>query len=255
VQTDTTADTFAGIYAGAQTFAFLPYQFLMSVTFILFPMLARAQAEGDAKAVRSFTMEGVRLAMVLTAIITGTVSGLAPWVLRLAYPESMWPGGETLRILCLGMGAFSVLGVTCSALTSLGHARDSAALTGVGVALVAGGCAFFVPNVERGLPMLTTTATVTAVSLTLTALVGAARLRIVAGGFVAWKTLVRALMALGASVVVGSRLPWMGKVGTLAESALVVGVGLAVLIGLGEVGKADLARILAVVGRRAKPST
>jgi hypothetical protein len=47
----------------------------------------------------------------------------------------------------------------------------------------------------------------------------------------------------------------MGQVGTLAESALVVGVGLAVLIGLGEVGKADLARILAVVGRRAKPST
>ena len=33
------------IYKECQTFAFLPYQLLFSVTLILFPMLARAQAE------------------------------------------------------------------------------------------------------------------------------------------------------------------------------------------------------------------
>jgi stage V sporulation protein B len=244
------ADTLAGIYAGAQTFAFLPYQFLMSVTFILFPMLARAQATGDRAEVRSFAMGGVRLAMLLTALITGTVAGLAPHVLRVAYPAGMWSGGEALRVLCLGMGSFSILGVTCAALTSLGRALESALLTAMGVALIAAGCVIFVPRASYGLPMLTTTAAVTASALTLTVIAGGARLHAVAGGFVAPLTLLRVLAALAACVVAGSRMPWIGKAGTVLEAALVVGVGLAVLVAFGEVGRADLARIAAVAGRR-----
>jgi stage V sporulation protein B len=246
------ADTLAGIYAGAQTFAFLPYQLLMSVTFILFPMVARAQAEEDRGAVRSYTMAGVRLAMVLTALITGTVAGLAPHVLRVAYPAGMWPGGETLRILALGMGAFSVLGITCAALTGLGRAVDSAALTGVGVALIATGCSVFVPRAELGLPMLTTTATATALALTATTIVGGLRLRAVAGGFVAPLTLLRVLAALATCVLLGAQLPWIGKVGTVVEGAVVAAVGLLVLIVTGEVGREDLARLKAVVSRRRK---
>ncbi len=248
--TDQAADTLTGIYSGAQQFSFLPYQFLMSVTFVLFPMLARAQADGDAAAVRSYAMGGVRLAMVLTALITGTVSGLAPHVLRVALPASMVAGGEALRILSLGMGAFSILGITCSALTSLGRAVDSAALTGLGVVLIAGGCSIFVPHVGFGPPMLATTATATAVALTLTAIAGGLRLRAVAGGFVAPRTLVRVLAALATCVAVGSQLPWLGKVGTVLEGALVAGLGLGVLIATGEVGRADLARVMAVAGRR-----
>jgi stage V sporulation protein B len=244
------ADALAGIYAGAQTFAFLPYQFLMLVTLILFPMLARAQAEGDHARVRSFAMGGVRIAMLLTALITGTVAGLAPHVLRVAYPPGMWAGGEALRILSLGMGAFSVLGVTCAALTSLGRAIDSALLTGVGVTLIATGCSLFVPHAEVGLPMLTTTASATATALTLTAIAGAIRLRAVVGGFVAPLTLLRALAALAACVLAGSRLPWIGKAGTVLESIAVAGLGLVVLVVTGEVGKEDLARVMAVVGKR-----
>jgi stage V sporulation protein B len=222
----------------------------MSVTFVLFPMLARAEAEGDRDAVRSYTIAGVRLALVLTVLITGTVAGLAPYVLRVAYPEPMWRGGETLRILCLGMGAFSVLGVTSAALTSLGRAVESAALTGLGVTLIASGCEVFVPSAELGLPMLTTTATATACALTLTASVGAIRLRSVAGGFVAPLTLVRSLVALVVCVALGSKLPWIGKAGTVVEAAAVFAAGLAVLVLLREVGRADLDRVLAILGRR-----
>ncbi len=250
VASDEAADTLTGIYSGAQQFSFLPYQLLMSVTFILFPMLARAQADGDRAAIRSYTMSGVRLAMLLTALITGTVSGLAPHVLRVALRPEMVAGGDALRILSLGMGAFSVVGITCSALTSLGRAVDSAALTLLGVVLIAGGCSLFVPGTAAGLPMLTTTATATAAALTITAIVGGIQLRAVAGGFVAPLTLVRVLAALATCVVVGTALPWIGKPGTIVEGALVAGAGLVVLIATGEVGKADLARVMEVAGRR-----
>ncbi len=245
------ADTYAGIYAAAQTFAFLPYQLLMSVTFVLFPMLARAQADGDRAAVRAYTMSGVRLAMIFTALITGTVAGLAPHVLRVAYPAGMERGGEALRILCLGMGAFSILGTTTAALTGLGRAVESAALTFAGVALIAAGCAISVPRADFGLPMLTTTATAVAGALTLTAVAGALRLRSVAGGFVAPLTFLRVLAALGTCVALGSRLPWISKPATVLEAIAVAGAGALVLIVTGEVGRDDLGRILAVAGRRA----
>jgi stage V sporulation protein B len=244
------ADTLAGIYGAAQTFAFLPYQLPMSVTFVLFPMLARAQADGDRAAVRALTMSGVRLAMIFTALITGTVVGIAPHVLRVAYPASIWPGGETLRILCLGMGSFSILGTTCAALTGMGRAVDAAALTFTAVALIAVGGATLVPAADLGLPMLVSAATATLGALTVTAIAGGIRLHRVAGGFVAPLTLVRVLAALGACVATGAMLPWIGKPGTVLEAVAVAGVGLLVLILTGEVGRADLERVLAVAGKR-----
>jgi stage V sporulation protein B len=246
------ADALQGVYKGAQQFSFLPYQFLLSVTFILFPMLARAHADNDRAAVRAYTMGGVRIALLATVLATGTIAAVAPHVLRTVFfrnPE-MWVGGDALRVLCLGMGSFSVLGITCAALTSLGRARDSAALTLAGVILVAVSCSLLVPRAAFGPEMLVTSATATSIALTLTAIVGGVRLRQVAGGFVAPLTVVRALVTLAVCVGVGSRLPWLGKPGTVVEAAAVGVMGLVLLIATGEIGKADLARVKQVAGRK-----
>jgi stage V sporulation protein B len=251
------ADTLAGVYSGAQQFSFLPYQLLLSITFILFPMLARAQAEGDRAAVRSYTMGGVRLAMLLTALFTGALSGLSPGVIHVVFPPDMWEGASALRILSLGMGSLSVLGITCAALTSLGRAFDSAALTGLGVVLIAGGCSIVVPREAVGQPMLLASATATAVALTLTAVAGGLRLRAVAGGFVRALTLVRVLAALAICVAAGSRFPLVAAPNKIVEAVavgieglVVVGLGLGVLVLTGEVGREDLARLRAVAGRK-----
>jgi stage V sporulation protein B len=245
------ANTLRGVYRGAQLFAFLPYQLLMSITFILFPMLARAIGEGDKDAVRSYTRTGIRLALILTGLLCGSVSGVAPHVLRLVFPEEMWKnGGDTLRILSLGMGAFSVLGVTSAALTSLGRAVASWLLTAAGVILVAIGCVTLVPRASLGPEMLVQSATAVTIALTLTAAAGGVVLARVAGGFVAPKTLARVLVALGVAVGAGSRLPWLGKPAVILEVALVAGIYLAVLLALRELGASDLGRIKQVLGRR-----
>jgi stage V sporulation protein B len=245
------ADSLRGVYRGAQLFAFLPYQLLMSITFILFPMLARASAEGDREAVRSYTRTGIRLALILTGLLCGAVSGVAPHVLRLVFPEEIWKnGGGALRILSLGMGAFTVLGVTSAALTSLGHAVASWLLTAAGVILIAIGCVALVPGARLGPDMLVASATAVAMALTVTAIAAAMVLTRVAGGFVAPATLLRVLLALGVAVGLGSRLPWLGKLAVVPEVALVAGIYVAILVGLREVGAADLLRIKQVLGRR-----
>lgn len=245
------ADTLQGVYSGAQQFSFLPYQLLMSVTFILFPMLARAQADNDKAAVKSYTVAGVRLALILTVLISGTVAAIAPHLLRVMFPKPMWAGGDALRILSMGMAAFSIVGITCAALTGLGRAFDAAVLTGVGAALIAAACSIILPRTPYGLGMLTSAATATSIALALTAIAGGFHLRSIAGGFAAPSTLVRVLFALAVTVGLGTRLPWLGVVGTVVEAAAMFGLGLVLLVVTGEIGKADLDRVKQVVGKKA----
>ncbi len=249
--TESAADALQGVYRGAQLFSFLPYQLLMSITFILFPMLARAQAEGDRAAVKRYTETGVRLALVLTVLMTGTVAAIAPHLLRVVFPKEIWEnGGDTLRVLSLGMGSFSVLGILCAALTGLGHARRSAWLTALAVALVAAGCRLLVPRAPFGPEMLVSSAIAASIGLTATAVIGGVMLRHEAGAFARPITLARCLAALAITVALGSRMPWMGIAGTVVEAAAALALGLVVLVATGEVGRADLDRVLQVAGRK-----
>lgn len=246
------ANSLRGVYRGVQLFAFLPYQLLMSVTFVLFPLLARASAQGDRVAVRSYTMTGVRLGFVLTGLMCGAVSATAPHVLRLVFPEEIWTqGGDALRILSLGMGAFSVLGITCAALSGLGRPTAAALLTALGVALIGAGCFVLIPRAELGPAMLVQAATATSIALGITAAAAGVVLRATAGGFVAAATVVRVLGALAVAVAVGSRLPWLGKVFVPLEAAAVAALYIVVLVVTRELGKADLSRVLTVIRRKA----
>src|SRR5262249_6390428 len=80
------ADSLVGAYRAAQLFAFLPYQLLMSITFILFPMVARARAQHDEQAVATYVRTGFRLALVLVGLMVSCTSGLSYQLLRFAYP-------------------------------------------------------------------------------------------------------------------------------------------------------------------------
>ncbi|WP_437289268.1 lipopolysaccharide biosynthesis protein [Sorangium sp. So ce406] len=247
------ADDLIGVYRGAQLFAFLPYQLLLSITFILFPMLARAHAEADSAAVRRYTMTGVRLSFLLTGLLCAPISGLAPHVLRFAFPVEIWSrGGDTLRVLSLGMGAFAVLGVASAALTSLHRERIAAALTAATVVLVAIGCSVAVPRASFGPDMLVSSATATSLALATSAVVAGVLLHRVAGGFVTAKTALRVGLSLAAAVAVGARLPWLGKVAVLGEALLVGLVYVALLVATREVGRDDLATLRQAFGRGAR---
>ncbi|HVY46511.1 MAG TPA: oligosaccharide flippase family protein, partial [Minicystis sp.] len=202
------AATLVGAYKNAQLFSFLPYQFLLSVSFVLFPMLAKARSEKDAGAVASFTRAGIRLALVFTGLVCSVVSGLAPHLLRFAFPKPAYElAGDALRVLSLGMGAFAVLGITSTALASVGRSGLGALLNAAAVVLIAGGCVAFVPHAAFGPEMLLHTAIATSAALFATALVGAILLRRENGAFVAPATVVRVGAALAVSVAVGARMP------------------------------------------------
>ncbi|MBK9265743.1 MAG: oligosaccharide flippase family protein [Polyangiaceae bacterium] len=247
----TRADELTGTYRGVQLFSFLPYQLLMSVSFVLFPMLARARAERSEADVAAYTRSGVRIALVLTGLVSGTISSLAPHVLRFAYKsEAIWQqGGPVLRVLAIGMGTFAMLGITSAALTSLGRERTAAALSAVAVVLIATGCSLVAPRAAFGPEMLLHTAISTSVALSICAVVAAFELRREARAFVAPMSLVRVAGAVAVTVALGAQLPWLGKLAVLAQGIVMATLYVAVLIVTGELGKQDLANVKKVLGK------
>ncbi len=248
---ETAADDLLGTYRGVQLFSFLPYQLLMSVSFVLFPMLARARAEKNAALVADYTQAGVRIALVVTGLVSGTIAALAPHVLRFAYKSSaIWEqGGPVLRVLALGMGSFAMLGITSAALTGLGRERTSAAFNALAVCFVALGCVVVTPRLSFGPSMLLATAISTSVALGLVAVVAALSLRREAGAFVAPLSLVRVLGSAAVTVALGMRLPWLGKPAVLALGLVTGALYLSLLVVTGELGKKDLALVRKVLGK------
>ncbi len=244
------ADEWVAAYRACQLFAFLPYQLLLSLTQILFPMLARAKAEGDSAGVRAYVSRGARLGAIAGGMMVAVIAGMPETAIRFAYDaDTAARGASTLRILALGQGAFAMLGIGCTVLSSLGRERISAALTALAAAGAASVCAIIVPMRGFGDAQLHGTAVSMAVVLALALGVCAVIVSRVAGAFVPLLTAARAALALAIVVALGTRVPAVSRV-----LAPVVGIALAsayatVLVVTGEIRAADLRWIREALSR------
>jgi stage V sporulation protein B len=246
-----TTDTLVGAYRAAQLFAFLPYQLLLSITFILFPMLARARSRNESRAVNEYVRAGFRLTVVLAGLLVSCTSGLAPLLLRFAFPrEAADAAGDTLRLLALGQGAFALFGIEVTILVSLSRETASAMLTFSASVLVAVLCWLLVPSASFDASLLVRTASATSLALAAAALAAGVMVRQAAGPFVSFKTLLRIALAMAAAIGLGTRLPWYGRPFLLIEAAVVAGVFVLVAALLGELSLADWATVRRALGRK-----
>jgi stage V sporulation protein B len=238
-------------YKECQTFAFLPYQLLFSVTLILFPMVARAQAAGDGKAVREYVARGARLAAIFCGLLVGVVVALPESMLSFAYGAAdAARGADVLRTMALAQAAFAMLGIATTVLTSIGRERTAALVTLAAVITVGVACAVFVPGGAFGHDQLLRSTAAAGVALAATLVVGGLLVRAHAGSFVPLATGVRVAIALGACFALGLVTPRFGRLVTPFAAAAVAAAYLAVLVVTRELGRADLAMVRALRGRK-----
>lgn len=251
-ESESTAAAFVGSYRAFQLFSFLPYQLLMSVTFVLFPMLSKAHADGDREAIARYTRTGMRLAFILVGLFVAVVAGLPYGLLRFAFtdPQIAELGAKAQPFHAGAMALFALLGVTTTVLTSLKREIVSAGLNALGVALVAAASFVVTRPAEFGGPMMVASAIATLVGLGVTLAVALVGLKRFAGGVVALATPLRVGLGVAAMIGAGHFMPYLGRFGAPIEAvALVVGY-VVVLVATGELGAKDLATIRAVVGRK-----
>jgi stage V sporulation protein B len=244
-----TAAGYAGLYKATQTFAFVPYQLILSVTFVVFPMVSQATSAGDSETTRRTIRGAMRFSLLVLLAIATPIAGAAGGVMLIAYPAEYVSGAAALSVLSIGLVCFALFVIAATVLSGAGRPGLAAAIAGVTVVIVIVGNIVLVRHVGLGDRTLIAAASATSLgtAFALVAVGTAVYLRF--GAFIPVITIARALLA--ASVGFGSAhfMPSSSRVQGLA--ALIVGgvAYLLTLIATREIGTHELAAIRKVVGR------
>ncbi|HKY38621.1 MAG TPA: lipopolysaccharide biosynthesis protein [Polyangiaceae bacterium] len=244
------ADALVGAYRATQLFSFLPYQILIAITFILFPMLAGAAQAKDADAIARYVRTGMRLALIIAGAMVSVTLGLAPRLLALLFgTEAAALGGRALGLLSLGFGAFAIFGILTTVLNSLHRQWYSLLVTGFAVLVVATLCFWRARGAALSEDLLWLTAQATATGLLVATAIAGFLVYEAAGALVSPWTALRTLLALGVAALSARFLVPPGKLLTLVGAAVTPAIYLAVLLLTRELGRADLEMIRRVVKR------
>jgi stage V sporulation protein B len=247
----TAADPLVGAYRATQLFCFLPYQLVISVSIVLFPLLARAHRDGDAAALARYVRQGVRLALITAGLIVSVTCGLSGPLLQLVFgAQAATLAAAPMQVLALGLGNLALLGVLTAVLNSVAQQRLSLIVTGLACLLVVGLCLGEVRGLPFGPELLWNTALATSVALLAATLVAGLLVRKVAGAVVDAASVLRVLAALAGAVGVARLLPAARPILTPLLALLVGAVYLLVLILLRELGGADWRALHGIVARK-----
>jgi stage V sporulation protein B len=246
------ADTYVGAYRATQLFSFLPYQLLIAVTFVLFPMLASAGKAKETGNVTTYVATGLRLALIIAGVMVSVTSGLAKPLLHLVFgAEAAAHGARALSVLAIGFGAFAIFGILTTILNSLGAELASTLATLAAVILVAASCFFWVRGTPLSDELLLRTATATSTGIGLATLAASYLVHRTAGGLVPGSVLLRVGTATVIATALGRFLSDAPVLLAPLLALVVAAVYAGVLVATRELGPNDLALVRRVLKRSA----
>lgn len=245
-----TADRLAAFYSAAQRFAFVPYQSVLAVTFIVFPFVSKATATGDDEAARRYVRAAFRFSLLQLLMVAAPIAGAADGVLLVAFPDSYVAGADALRVLIGGQVCFALFVIGATILTSSGRATlaVSIAAASLVVVVIATSAGIRLAGVE-GNGALAATAAGTSLGTTIAfAATGFAVYRIF-GALIPVASALRGSVAAVIAYAVAHFVPHGGAIGAVGALAAGASAYLVTLVITREVGREDLALVRRVMGR------
>jgi O-antigen/teichoic acid export membrane protein len=245
-----TASRYVGIYRAAQTIAFVPYQLLTAVAFVLFPMIAHAVQLGDEDAARRYIRAALRFSLLMLLLVAAPVAGASAGAMRVVFPADYVAGASALSVLALAMTCFALFSIAATIMSGAGRPSLAASVGIVAVALLVASNVGLVRWVGVGEHTLLAAASGTALGTALALLAMGTAVYRRFGAFIAPSSALRALLAAALGFAVARVVPSDGKLlalGALSAGAIAYAVA---LIALRELTRADLDAVLAIVARR-----
>ncbi len=245
------ASGYVGLYKAGQNFAFVPYQIILAVTFVVFPLVSKATASGDIDAARGHVHDALRFSALVLFALAAPIGGAAEALIRLAYGQTFLAGAETLRVLVFGEVALALFVIIATILTGAGRPSASAlsGLVALTVVFVANRAIVRAVGLSDGL--LGAAALATSLGPLAALAVSSLALRAALGVFPPLLTFLRCALAAGAGFWTARLVPqssaWLAPV-AMAAGGLAY---LAALVLLRELKGADLAALRAVLRKRA----
>lgn len=244
-----TASAAAGAYGAALDFAYIIFQIIISLTFIIFPLVSEAVFKADLAAVRGYVQQTLRATLIISTLPAVLFSANAVEVLQVVYPPEYAAGAPALRIVALGMLSFAIITMLTSVISSSGRPWVSVSIVATTCALSAALNLALIPRFG-----LAGAAMATSIAMLVGAIACAVFVKTRYGGVVSIATLARVAAAGAVVYAISLMVPSdaiavrLGLGGLLVKLAVVVEftilgfVYLAVLIATREIG-ADEVRL------------
>lgn len=237
----------AGAYFSMLNLALVPYMLVLSVNFIVFPLVSRSTFDQDGAATRTYIRQSLRVAFLLTLAMEVVLLASPEHAVGMVYPskpEYMELAGA-LRVLAPGYVALCLFGISTAIVNGAGRPLVSFAAALVALTLQGALCWALIPG--RG--MLGAAWASSIAFCVGAALLGAYQFRSW-GAWLPGSTVLRGAVAALVSLAFGLWAQWTGIL-FFAEALVSATLFVAALWLLRELGPEDLRHLARLAGRPA----
>jgi O-antigen/teichoic acid export membrane protein len=240
----------AGFYGAVQNVARIPYQLILAVTYVIFPLISKSTFDNDVEKTRGYVRNTMRYSMVVAALIAAVLAARPESTMRLFYKPEYAVGAHALGALVAGYVAFSLFNIAGTIINGSGRTLPTTVIGMITLAAtVAAEWIGIRVALDHGRDPLFFAAITTAATMALGLLLSAGYLWRTFGAALPLASLARVAVAYAAALGTGwawNRAGLMpGKVGTLVACSAVGIVYLVVCVATGELRPAELKRLRA----------
>lgn len=132
----TAADTQVGLYGAVQAIARLPFQLILAVTFIIFPLMSKATFDDDKSKAKRYVEITLRYSLLVCVIMAVVLGARPAGTLALLYKPEYGVGASAVPWLLFGYVGYALITIGGTVLNSAGHTRTTTKLA-LGTLIVA----------------------------------------------------------------------------------------------------------------------
>jgi stage V sporulation protein B len=243
-QDATVASDNAAYYGAAIDLANISYQIIISVTFVIFPLVSQSTFNNDRKRTQSYVSNTMRYSLMIMALTATLFSANASEALRVVYKPVYQAGSHALAIVAFGMLFFGFFYVLTTIISASGRPVVSLALAAVTLVVNAALNALLI--LKYG---LVGAAIGTTVSMFLGAAAASMYLKLKFGSLLSGLSTARIVACAGAIYALSRFIAPSSKVIIVAQLAGLALCYFALLLIIGEIGRKDLKLLARVAGR------
>ncbi len=238
----------AGFYGAVQNVARIPYQLILAVTIVIFPLISKSTFDNDLERTRGYVRTTMRYSLVAAALLSAVLAARPEATMRLLYKPEYAVGAPALAALLAGYVAFSLFNIAGTIINGSGRTLPTTVIGVVTLAVtVAAEWIGIRVALDGGHDALFVAAVTTAATMTFGLVLAVGYLWRTFGAALPLLTLVRVAVAYAAALGTGwawDRAGLMpGKAGTIVSSAVIGVVYLVVCVATGELRPAELKRL------------
>jgi len=131
------SDKFAGFYGAVLNIARIPYQGVIAVTFVIFPLISEATFYADREATRRYIRTTFRYCVLLIGSVAIVLALNSDSLIAGLYSTDYQTAAQALAILSIGIIFFALYYVATTMLIGAGHPVAAVVIMGISLAVTA----------------------------------------------------------------------------------------------------------------------